>query len=40
MKYVSSRAEQDQGFALWLEADMIPVKSNWIELLEEIKKNN
>lgn len=27
--------DDDQGFGLWLESDMIPIKSNWLDLIIE-----
>ena len=32
MDYLAENSnEDDQGFGLWLESDMIPVKSNWLD---------
>ncbi len=34
MDYISHHCEKDGGFALWLESDMAPVKSDWLERLD------
>jgi hypothetical protein len=34
MNYIYKVYEQDGGFVLWFESDMIPVASRWIDLLE------
>jgi len=34
MEHISSHFPHDGGFVLWLESDMIPVKSDWIQKLE------
>ena len=40
MGYVNSRYDKDGGFAFWLESDTMPIKSNWVDLLElEWKKH-
>ena len=41
MDYISEHSsETDQGFGLWLESDMIPVKSNWLtRIVEEWRSN-
>jgi hypothetical protein len=35
MEYINSNYEKDGGFVLWLEADTMPAKSNWVDLLEQ-----
>lgn len=36
MDYMDQNSsETDEGFGLWLESDMIPVKSNWLDLIVE-----
>ncbi len=34
MDYIQANL-QDDGFALWLESDMVPVKSNWLDRLDQ-----
>lgn len=36
MDFLSTNSgEDDQGFGLWLESDMIPVKPNWLDMIVE-----
>lgn len=35
MEYVGQHLADDSSFALWLESDMIPVKPDWIQRLDE-----
>ncbi|MBL8890680.1 MAG: hypothetical protein JNL67_11945 [Planctomycetaceae bacterium] len=36
MDYVQDRLQdREDGFALWLESDMVPVKSNWLDRLDQ-----
>lgn len=35
LDYVNKHYEHDGGFVLWLESDMLPIKPNWIDLLEK-----
>lgn len=36
MDFLSTNSsEEDQGFGLWLESDMIPVKPNWLDAIVE-----
>ncbi|MBI3306182.1 MAG: hypothetical protein HYZ84_00040 [Candidatus Omnitrophica bacterium] len=34
MDFVRANYDQDGGFVLWFESDMIPIRKNWIERLE------
>lgn len=34
MGHVNNTCEQDGGFALWLESDMLPIKKKWIDRLQ------
>ncbi len=35
LDYVAEAEGDDDGFCLWLESDMVPVKSNWLDQLSE-----
>ncbi|MGI9519896.1 MAG: hypothetical protein ACR2NP_22775 [Pirellulaceae bacterium] len=35
MNYIEQHSEDDGGFGLWLESDMVPVKPNWLDRLDE-----
>ena len=40
MEYINNNYEKDGGFVFWLESDMLPIKKNWVDLLElEWKKH-
>ncbi len=35
MDYVHTHDNHDGGFVLWLESDMVPIRSNWLDRLDE-----
>jgi hypothetical protein len=36
MDYIAAQTRPDNGFSLWLESDMIPVKHDWLDRLSQL----
>lgn len=34
MEYVDSVSQEDKGFALWMESDMVPINPNWLDRMD------